>query len=89
MIVLDTNVLSELMRATPDGQVMRWLGRQARSSLYTTALNRAEVLYGIQALPHGRRRTALAAAAQAMFDRDFRCADRRGHKCGRDEYCDA
>jgi hypothetical protein len=71
VIVLDTNVLSEMMRAAPGEQVMRWLARQSRSSLYTTALNRAEILYGIQALPHGRQRTALTTAAEAMFDQDF------------------
>lgn len=71
MIVLDTNVLSELMRAAPHPAVLAWTAAQPRPTLYTTSINRAEILYGIEALPDGRRRTALEAAAQAMFDEDL------------------
>lgn len=74
MVVLDTNVLSELMRPEPSAAVFAWLAKQPRAALHTTSLNKAEILYGIAALPVGRRRTALAAAAEAMFDEDF--ADR-------------
>ena len=55
MIVLDTNVLSELMRPEPHPAVFAWVASQARALLYTTAINRAEVLYAIAALPVGRR----------------------------------
>ena len=71
MIVLDTNVLSELMRLEPHPAVFAWVAAQPRASLYTTAINRAEVLYGIAALPAGRRRDALAAAAEAVFSEDL------------------
>ncbi len=71
MIVLDTNVLSELMRPEPHPAVFAWVAAQSRSSLYTTAINRAEVLYGIAALPAGRRKDALAAAAEAVFSEDL------------------
>ena len=71
MIVLDTNVLSELMRSLPDAAVFAWIAGQRRSDLYTTSVNKAEILYGIAALPPGRRRTALTAAAEAMFTDDF------------------
>ena len=71
MIVLDTNVISELMRAEPHPAVVSWVARQPRALLYTTYINQAEILYGIRALPEGRRRTALAAAAEAVFAEDF------------------
>ena len=71
MIVLDTNVLSELMRTQPHQAVLAWAAAQPRTTLYTTSINRAEILYGIAALPEGRRRTALAEAAAAMFDEDL------------------
>lgn len=74
MIVVDTNVISELMRGEPHPAVLAWVGAQPRSQLYTTRINQAEILYGIAGLPDGRRRAALAAAASAMFDEDF--ADR-------------
>ena len=71
MIVLDTNVLSELMRSLPAAAVFAWVAAQPRAALYTTSVNKAEILYGIAALPEGRRRAALAAAAEAMFTDDF------------------
>ena len=71
MIVVDTNVISELMRAQPHPAVMAWMAGQPRTQLYTTRINQAEILYGISGLPQGRRRTALAEAATAMFDEDF------------------
>jgi toxin FitB len=74
VIVLDTNVISELMRPQPHSNVLAWMRAQPRALLHTTRINQAEILYGIAALPEGRRRTALAAAANAMFAEDF--ADR-------------
>lgn len=71
MIVVDTNVISELMRGEPHPAVVAWVAAQPRALLYTTHINQAEILYGIAALPEGRRRTALAAAAEAMFVEDF------------------
>jgi predicted nucleic acid-binding protein len=71
VIVLDTNVLSELMRSQPAAAVFAWVAAQPRAALYTTSVNKAEILCGIAALPEGRRRAALAAAAEAMFTDDF------------------
>jgi toxin FitB len=71
VIVLDTNVLSELMRSQPAAAVFAWVAAQPRAELYTTSVSKAEILYGIAALPDGRRRAALAVAAEAMFTDDF------------------
>ena len=71
MIILDTNVLSELMRASPSDNVVRWVGVQPPSELYITSITQAEVLHGIALLPAGRKRSAVQAAAEAMFSEDF------------------
>lgn len=71
MIVVDTNVISELMRGEPHPAVLAWMAAQPRAELYTTRINQAEIFYGIAGLPAGRRQAALAAAASAMFDEDF------------------
>jgi predicted nucleic acid-binding protein len=71
MIVLDTNVISELMRHEPDKAVFDWVAAQPRSLLYTTSINKAEILYGIAALPEGRRRSYLAETAASMFAEEF------------------
>ena len=71
MIVVDTNVISELMRGDPHPAVLSWVAAQPRSLLYATYISQAEILHGIATLPEGRRRTALAAAAEAMFAEDF------------------
>lgn len=70
-ILLDTNVLSELMRVEPDTGVLAWFERQHAAVLYTTAITRAEILLGIALLPAGKRRESLAAAAELMFETDF------------------
>jgi predicted nucleic acid-binding protein len=71
MIVLDTNVLSELMRPKPEPRVLAWVSEQPRRNLYSTAVTQAEILYGIAALPHGKRRKLLLEAAAAMFGEDL------------------
>lgn len=71
MIVLDTNVLSELMKPAPAASVARWMAEQPATSLYTTSVTQAEILHGILLLPAGKRRNALEAAAQSMFSEDF------------------
>jgi predicted nucleic acid-binding protein len=68
MIILDTNVLSELMRANPDENVLAWLDSQNSQDLYTTAITVAELLYGVARLAHGRRKTALRGAIETMLD---------------------
>ena len=62
MIVLDTNVISELMRSQPHPAVTAWVAAQSRGSLYTTSVNEAELFYGISVMPEGRRRSGLRVA---------------------------
>ena len=71
MIVLDTNVISELMRGTPDPRVIVWLASQPIAGVFTTTLSQAEILYGLRLLSEGRRRDDLFAAARPMFDEDL------------------
>jgi toxin FitB len=71
MIVLDTNVVSELMKPAPADRVVKWVGSQTASSLYTTSVTQAEILHGVLLLPTGKRRKAFEEAAAAMFDEDF------------------
>lgn len=71
MIVLDTNVLSELMRPRPEPTVTSWLEAQPTTSLFVTAVTQAEILYGLALLPRGRRRDDLLAAARSLFDEEF------------------
>jgi len=74
VIVVDTNVLSEAVRAVPDAAFRDWLSRQAPTSLFTTTISQAEMLYGLLLVPHGRRRPSLDAAIARIFEREF--ADR-------------
>jgi hypothetical protein len=67
MIVLDTNVVSELMRPSPSPSVLSWLRGQRADELYTTAITLAEIRYGIERLPDGKRKQLLAAAANEVF----------------------
>jgi predicted nucleic acid-binding protein len=67
VIVLDTNVLSELARAEPDQAVTSWIARQRRGELCTTAISEAELAYGLAHLPGGRRRDLLAAAVARLL----------------------
>ena len=71
MIVLDTNVLSEVLRPTPEHRVMAWLDRQPRASMFTSAVTQGEILYGIRLMSDGQRRKKLWAAAVAIFTDDF------------------
>lgn len=71
MILLDTNVLSELMRPEPEQAVVDWMAAQPGLSLFTSSIAKAEILHGVLLLPDGRRRRALEKAARAMFDEDF------------------
>lgn len=73
-IILDTNVLSELMRPQPDAAVIDWFAKQRDVFFYVTAITVAEILLGISLLPAGKRKDALATAAETMFSEDF--ADR-------------
>jgi predicted nucleic acid-binding protein len=71
VIILDTNVLSELMRSDPNPKVFTWLDAQPEHALCTTSVNKAEVLHGIALLPEGRRRSSLAIVAEQVFEEDL------------------
>ena len=67
MIILDTNVVSELMRSEPAPSVASWVRDRDRRELRTTAVTLAEIRYGIARLPDGRRKQILLAAADEIF----------------------
>ncbi|MCL2450384.1 MAG: type II toxin-antitoxin system VapC family toxin, partial [Polyangiaceae bacterium] len=71
MIVLDTNVLSELMRSFPSETVLAWLAPHPAASSFITAASEAEIRVGVSLLPAGRRRRALEEAAEGLFT-DYR-----------------
>lgn len=71
MIVLDTNVVSALMRNEPDAAVVAWLDRQPAEAVATTAITVLEVRIGLAALPDGRRRRALQKAFGEVLDADL------------------
>ena len=71
MIVLDTNVVSEWLRPTPSDAVIEWVSRQMPTDLYLSTITEAEMRYGVEILPEGRRRDKLLNAMEAMFREDF------------------
>jgi len=71
VILLDTNVLSELMRPEPAARVVDWIAAQPAQGLFTTSITQAEILHGVMLLPPGKRRDALEAAAREMFAVEF------------------
>jgi toxin FitB len=88
VIILDTNVLSELMRPSGNAAVVRWLDRQPRISIWTTSITVLEIQYGLQILATGRKRSALSAAFERLISEkmdariapfDSAAAKRAGH----------
>lgn len=71
MIILDTNVISEVLKETPAIQVARWFGEQEPARVFTTSVTRAEILYGIEILPLGQRRESLRDAVTKMLQLRF------------------
>ena len=69
--LIDTNILSELMRAQPAATVLDWFAQNAQSAMHTSTVNQAEILTGIALLPSGKRRTELALAAEQLFEQEF------------------
>src|SRR6516164_7068543 len=69
MIILDTNVLSALMRATPERKVVAWLDEQPRTSVWTTSVTVLEVRFGLQMLAVGKKRSRLVQAFEEMLDK--------------------
>ena len=72
MIILDTNVLSELLRPDPARQVERWLAAQDGTKVYFTTVGEAELRHGVAILPSGKRRNALTTAIEGLLEEDFR-----------------
>jgi len=71
LFILDTNIVSEVMRDVPSPEVMAWLDERPKHDLYITAVTQAEILSGISFLPGGRRRSELAEAAEHAFSNLF------------------
>jgi toxin FitB len=69
VIILDTNVLSALMRQAPDQSVVDWLDRQPRTSVWTTSVTVFEIEFGLQILAAGKRRTLLVEAFEELLAR--------------------
>jgi toxin FitB len=69
MIILDTNVLSALMRATPERRVIAWLDQQPRTSVWTTSITILEVRFGLQVIAAGKKRSLLAQAFAEVLDK--------------------
>lgn len=71
MIVLDTNVVSELMRKTPERGVISWVDRFSAAEVLVTAVTAAELMYGVARLPDGRRKRELRAQVEGLLAEDF------------------
>jgi len=67
MIVLDTNVISALMRREPEKPVVKWLDAQPAASVWITAITVMEIRFGLQTMPKGRRQDALISAFEMML----------------------
>jgi predicted nucleic acid-binding protein len=68
MIIVDTNVLSELMKSAPEHRVLEWLDTIPPSECYISAITKAEIELGIALLPDGKRKNSLNASAKLMFN---------------------
>lgn len=71
MTILDTNVISELMKATPAPNILAWMSLQPPDDLFVSTISMAEIWFGIELLPKGRRRDGLLREAEVTFARDF------------------
>lgn len=67
MIVLDTNVVSEITRPSPDANVLAWLNAQAPATLFLSSVTAAELLFGIAAMPQGKRQQQLQQAIEGIL----------------------
>ena len=72
MIILDTNVVSEILRPAPAPQVVAWMAGQSGSDLFITSITEAELRHGVALLPAGRRRKALSQLIDEILEHDFR-----------------
>lgn len=67
MVILDTNVLSEVMRQTPDSKVVDWLDNQPRTSVWITSITILEIRFGLEILPMGKRRATLMKSFSTLL----------------------
>jgi toxin FitB len=74
LLVLDSNVISELMKPQADAAVLNWFLRNSKGDFATTAINQAEILSGLALLPEGKRKRAILAAANAIWQLDLKQA---------------
>src|SRR4029077_10761890 len=68
MIILDSNVLSELMRPRPEARVIAWLDRQPQTSIWTTSVTVFEIRFGLQVMPTGRRRETYTQGFERLLE---------------------
>jgi predicted nucleic acid-binding protein len=71
MIILDTNIISEFTRETPNPTVMIWAAQQNIEELFITTITQAEIYYGLALLPISKRRSKLEKAMYQLFEQDF------------------
>ena len=71
VLLLDTNVVSEMLRPAPNPAVESWVGERPAAHLYFTAVGEAELRYGVAMLPAGQRKDALATAIEGILREDF------------------
>jgi predicted nucleic acid-binding protein len=69
MIILDTNVISELMHVSPDPNVLLWMDRQSRSSLWVTSISIFEVIFGLEIMASGPKQIVLRNAFEALLNK--------------------
>jgi toxin FitB len=72
VIILDTNVVSEVIRPLPDAGVLSWLDSQTADEIAITAITAAELRYGVRRMPEGRRKAELSEVIHAIITTDFR-----------------
>jgi predicted nucleic acid-binding protein len=68
MIILDSNVLSELMRPKPEARVIAWLDSQPPTSIWTTSITVFEIRFGLQVMPPGKRRAVYTQGFERLLD---------------------
>ena len=72
MILIDTNIISELMRASPAQSVLSWFDQQTTSTLFVSAITVAEIMYGLEAMPIGARKVSLVGYFKQVIEKSFR-----------------
>ena len=72
MVIIDTNVVSEMMRSEPNPQVVAWLSRQPVTRVHLTALSVAEIVHGLKSMPEGQRRQDLEGRFQNVLETGFK-----------------